>query len=65
MEYIRYIIILVECLFFIGLNFFYKKQKFSMIQVQNYIWFLAYFLYLINFFDYYEISETVCIMTFK
>ena len=64
MVYFRYIIILIECLFFIGLNFFYKKQKFSMIQVQNYIWFLAYFLYLINFFDYYAISETVCVMTF-
>lgn len=58
------IIMIILCIFFIYLNKKNGAATFSIVQIQNYIWLMAFVIYLSNVFEYYEMSVIVYICAF-
>lgn len=58
------ILMIFICIMFIMINKLGHCPNLSAVQIQNFIWLLAFVLYLIKIVDYYPLSEIVYLMTF-
>lgn len=56
-------VVMLFIAFLIYINMIIKKSTLNVAQGQNIIWFIAYALYSINYFDYYKISNWVCVLS--